>query len=143
MTNARDNVLMTLLNCGEWDLELLDNVGYDWDDILQFRDGCDWPASIDSVMQYVVAYGLRELDAAIQNRINTLRSSMEQGGLSGKKKKELDALRQLDPDDDIGRYFNCVLDTHVWFANHGDVYRTYLPAALDAFADGTGLEIEA
>ena len=34
MENNRGSFLMTLLNCGEWDLKLIDDVGYEWDDII-------------------------------------------------------------------------------------------------------------
>ena len=142
MTAVRDNALMALLNCGDWDLQLIDDVHYDWRDILSFHDGWDWPASINTLMQYVVDYGVAKLQTAISDRICELEAIPNERELDDEEEGELRSLRILNPDDDIDRYFNCVLDTHVWFANHGDVYRAYLPDALEAFADGTGLEIE-
>lgn len=142
MTAARDNALMALLNCGDWDLQLIDDVHYDWRDILSFRDGWDWPASINTLMQYVVDYGVAQLQTAISDRICELEAIPNERELDDEEEEELRSLRVLNPDDDIDCFFNCVLDTHIWFANHGDVYREYLPDALEAFADGTGLEIE-
>lgn len=143
MTN-RDYLLVVFLDCGPCDLRMIDDVGYDWRDILTYniaRRGRDFPASLNALLDYVVDYGLAKLQAAISDRICELEAIPNKRELDDEEEEELRSLRILNPDDDIGRYFNC-LATHIWFGNHGDVYRTYLPAALDAFADGTGLEIE-
>lgn len=88
------------------------------------------------MLDYVVDYGIEMLSRAIDNRITDLKL---QGGEA--QRGELAALLSLRPDDDIGRCFNC-LDTHIWFANNGDIYQKYLADGLYLFERGTGLEIE-
>ena len=138
MTN-KDYLLMALLDCGTCDLRMIDDVGYDWRDILAYniaRRGRDFPASLDTLLDYVVDYGIEMLCRAIDNRITDLK-------LRGSEapQDELAALLSLRPDDDIGRCFNC-LDTHVWFANNGDIYQKYLADELYLFEHGTGFYIE-
>ena len=138
MTN-RDDLLMALLDCGTCDLGMIDDVGYDWQDILTYNIallGRDFPASLDTLLDYVVDYGIEMLSRAIENRITDLK-------LRGSEapQDELAALLSLCPDDDIGRYFNC-LDTHIWFANNGDIYQKYLTDELYLFEHETGFHIE-
>ena len=138
MTN-KDYLLMALFDCGTCDLEMIDDVGYDWREILTYniaRLGRDFPASLNTLIDYVIDYGIEMLCRAIENRIADLKlrgSEAPQG--------ELAALLSLRPDDDIGRCFNC-LDTHVWFANNGDIYQKYLSDELYLFENGTGFYIE-
>ena len=138
MTN-RDYLLVALLGCGTCDLKMVDDVGYDWTHILVYnmaqRDR-DAPASLDTLLDYVVDYGIEMLSRAIENRIADLK-------LRGSEapQDELAALLSLRPDDDIGRCFNC-LDTHIWFANNGDIYQKYLADELYLFEHGTGFRIE-
>lgn len=138
MTN-RDYLLVALLDCGTCDLGMIDDVGYDWRDILTYniaQCGRDFPASLDTLLDYVIDYGIEMLHRAIDNRITDLQ-------LRGSEapEDELAALLSLCPDDDIGRYFNC-LDTHIWFANNGDIYQKYLADELDLFESGTSFYIE-
>lgn len=138
MTN-KDYLLMALFDCGTCDLEMIDDVGYDWREILTYniaRLGRDFPASLNTLIDYVIDYGIEMLCRAIENRIADLK-------LRGSEapQYELDALLSLRPDDDIGRCFNC-LDTHVWFANNGDIYQKYLSDELYLFENGTGFYIE-
>ena len=138
MTN-RDYLLVALLDCGACDLKMIDDVGYDWTNILVYnmaqRDR-DAPMSLNTLLDYVVDYGIEILSRAIDNRIADLK-------LRGSEapQDELAALLSLRPDDDIGRCFNC-LDTHIWFANHGDIYQKYLADELDIFEGGTSFYIE-
>ena len=143
MTN-RDYLLVALLDCGPCDLRMIDDVGYDWRDILTYniaRRERDFPASLNTLLDYVVDYGLAKLQAAISDRICELEAIPNERELDDKEEEELRSLCILNPDDDIGRCFN-YLDTYVWFANNGDIYQKYLADELYLFEDGTGFYIE-
>lgn len=143
MTN-RDYLLVALLNCGTRYLKMIDNVGYDWANILVYnmaqRDR-DTPVSLNTLLDYVVDYGLAKLQTVISDRICELEAIPNERELDDEEDEELRSLCVLNPDDDIGRCFNC-LDTHIWFANNGDIYQKYLADELDLFEDGTGFCIE-
>lgn len=148
MITSREDFLMTLLNCGSLDLKLIDDVGYDWCDILgmDLVEGllaCKMHkiSGINYIMRQVFDFGLSQIENAIDERIEHLRETQENYGISDEQKKELGALEKLNVWEDIESYHNCI-DTHVWFDKNGEIYQKYLSDVLDSFADGTGFEIE-
>lgn len=132
------SLLCEMLSCGTLDLELLDRVGYDWDEVLE---RAEWPSveiDFNVLMRAVVDVGIINIRDAVNDRIGELEASQKAWeGLSDEDFEELEALRGLDPDNDIRSYHNC-LDTHVWFEHNGSIYRRYLSSALDSFEDNVG-----
>lgn len=147
MISSRDDFLMSLLNCGSLDLRLIDNVGYDWSDILDsdvigemFNDSGCRRQTFNYIMRQVVEFGIDQIDTAVNDRICELEAIPNERELDEDEEVELKALRTLNPQEDINSYHNCV-DTYVWFENNADVYCAYLEETLDAFKIGTGFEI--
>ena len=147
MVSSREDFLMNLLNCGILDLKLIDDVGYDWCDILDgetlgemLSDGSRQRETLNYIMRRVVEFGIDQLTTAVADRICELEAIPNERELDADEEEELEALRTLNPEEDIESYHNFI-DTHVGFENNADVYRTYLQEALDAFAEGTGFEI--
>lgn len=147
MVSSREDFLMNLLNCGVLDLKLIDDVGYDWCDILDgemlgemLSDGSRQRETLNYIMRRVVEFGIDQLTTAVADRICELEAITNERELDVDEEEELEALRTLNPEEDIESYHNFI-DTHVWFENNADVYRTYLQRALDDFAEGTGFEI--
>lgn len=147
MVSSREDFLMNLLNCGVLDLKLIDDVGYDWCDILDgetlgemLSDGSRQRETLNYIMRCVVEFGIDQLTTAVADRICELEAIPDERELDVDEEEELEALRTLNPEEDIESYHNFI-DTHVWFENNADVYRTYLQEALDDFTEGTGFEI--
>lgn len=147
MVSSREDFLMNLLNCGVLDLKLIDGVGYDWCDILDgetlgemLSDGSGRRETLNYIMRRVVEFGTDQLTTAVADRICELEAITNERELDADEEEELEALRTLNPEEDIESYHNFI-DTHVWFENNADVYRTYLQEALDDFTEGTGFEI--
>lgn len=148
MIASRDDFLISMLNCGVLDLRLIDDVGYNWCDILDsetlcemLSDGTGQRETLNYLMRRVVDFGIEQITTAVDDRICELEAIPNERELDDDEEKELSALRALNPEEDIDSYHNFV-DTHVWFENNADVYHTYLQEALDDFAEGTGFEIE-
>lgn len=138
--SAKEDLLMTLLGCGSMDLEMLDDVRYDFDEIVDQLDGEPiQDVGFNGLMRAVVDVGIIHIRDALQGRLDELNAADDED-LGADEREELEALRQLDPDDDIRSFHNC-LDTRVWFETNGDIYRQYLSETLDEFADNTGFEI--
>ena len=136
--SAKEDLLMTILGCGSMDLAMLDAVGYDFDEIIDQLDGNPiQDVGFNGLMRAVVDVGIIKIRQAVDGRIEELAGYDD---LSEDEDAELKALRNLDPDDDIRSYHNC-LDTYVWFEKSGDIYRQYLPEALDEFEGNTGFGI--
>lgn len=142
MITSREDFLMTLLHCGSLDLKLIDDVNYDWCDILDdtLLEGDIERLKINNVMRAVFSYGLLQIKDAIEDRVAHLKGVAETKGLKGKQAEELRALQVLNVDDDFESFHNC-LDTNIWCEKHGDIYKKYMSKALDDFAEGTGFEI--
>lgn len=148
MLSSREDFLMNLLHCGSLDLKLIDDVGYDWCDILDIETLGEMLSSesgqhetLNYIMRRVVDFGIEQITTAVDDRICELEAIQNEWELDADEEKELSALRALNPEEDIDSYHNFI-DTHVWFRSNADVYRTYLQEALDDFAEGTGFEIE-
>ena len=123
-------LLGTMLDCGECDLEMLDRVGYSWEDVLEQMD---WPdvsnLSFNGILRGVVDFGITEIKEALREKIDDLEFRQDRQGLSEEEKSELHDLRLLNPDVDIQANYN-YRDTHVWFADNGAIYRAYLGDAV-------------
>lgn len=136
--SAKEDLLMTLLGCGSMDLAMLDDVRYDFDEIIDQLDSEPiQDVGFNGLMRAVVDVGIIHIREAVEERIQELEN---QGGLDDFEVEELEALQKLTPDDDICSFHN-YLDTHVYFDENGDIYRQYLSEALDEFTDNTGFEI--
>lgn len=147
MVSNREDFLMNLLNCGVLDLKLIDGVGYEWCDILDgetlgemLSDGSRQRETLNYIMRRVVEFGIDQITTAVDDRICEIEAIPNERELDADEEEELEALRTLNPEEDIESYHNFI-DTHVWFENNADVYRTYLQEALDDFTEGTGFEI--
>ena len=141
MITSREDFLMQILRCGVLDLKLIDDVGYDWYDILDsdvFENGV--PFNLNNVMRLVFEYGFSQIEAAVDSRVDYLEDTEKTYGLSDSQAEELEALRTLNPMEDFTSFHNYI-DTYVWFERHKEIYQKYMEEALDEFADGTGFEI--
>ncbi len=135
--NGSIALLCTMLNCGTLDLNMLDDVQYEWNEVLEQMD---WPRDgldFNDVLRAVVDLGIIGIKDWIMTRIRTLNVSAYQDADTA---KELDMLHSLDPDEDIYASFN-LQDTHIWFNSHKDIYLEYLGEALEEFESNTGLSI--
>ncbi len=141
--NSKEKLLLAMLSCGTDDLAMLDDVRYDWYEVLE---QLDWPDDggfdFNSLMRAVVDLGIIHVKEAVNDRICELEAVINERDLDEAEEKELTSLRSIDPDDDIRSYHNC-LDTNVWIENNADIYEGYLQDALDAFTDNTGLLLSA
>ena len=136
--SGAQSLLCEMLSCGEADLDFLDRIGFGWYEIL---DQMDWPRDgldFNDVLRGAVSVGIINLKEAVSDRILVLEAEESiHGKLESEEAEELEALRLLKPDDDIGGDFN-FLATHVWFEKNSSTYRRYLPEAVDEFEDNVG-----
>ena len=141
MMSAKDSLLLTLLGCGTLDLEMLEDIHYDFDDVIDRLDGLSiQEAGFNGLMRAVVDVGIIHIQEALEEKLAELHGYRDEGVMTEGDKRELQALEQLDPDRDIRSYHNC-LDTSVWFEQNGSAYRRYLSEAIDSFEENTGLYI--
>lgn len=141
--SGTERLLCELLSCGSEDLSLLEDVGYDWGDVLEQLDWLDGEGfGFNRLISAVFDVGIIRIRGAVDDRVCELETISNERELCGDEVEELRCLRLLEPDNDIRSYLNC-LDTHIWFEKNGELYQMYLAHALDSFADNTGFEIQA
>lgn len=142
MISSREDFLMTFLGCGLFDLRLIDDVEYDWCDVLERVDfSCLGERKLSAIMHAVFDLGKDRLNEAIRERIDYLEDAKKTYGISEEQATELEELKELDPYEDLEEFHN-YLDTHISCVKHKAVYEAYLAKELEDFADGTGFEVE-
>lgn len=142
MMTSREDFLMTFIDCGLYDLKLIDDVQYNWGDVFAYLDlNYCGERKLPAIMSAVFSLGKDNLAEAIDKRIDYLEDTEGTYGISDEQRDELNALKELDPYEDLQEYHN-YLDTHVTCVNHEGIYKSYLSEALSDFADGTGFEVE-
>ena len=141
---SREDLLMELFHCGIADLGLIDDIGYDACDVLaQIGVNAGLEArylDINSYVRGAFECGFDEIQSSIDDRIEELENEEQSCGLDDDEQEELEAIRKLNPWEDIDTFNNCI-DTHVWFEKNAEIYHKYLSDALDSFHEGTGFEI--
>jgi hypothetical protein len=138
METNRDYLLTTLLNCGSLDLKLLDDVEYDWCDIIDKTEGV---RDINALMYEVFQMGYDGIQTKVNDRICELEAiETNERDLDEDEEQEKAELSELDATEDFESFHN-YLDTHVYCVKHWDTYKKYMEDALDEFRDNTGFEI--
>lgn len=141
---SKGNLLCSILDCGELDLGMLDEVGYDWCDVmnrLKEQGVGILDVGFNGLMRAVVEMGVEDLATAVNDRVCELEAIPNERELDEDEKKEMEQLLLLSPEDDVEAFFN-YLDTHAYLLKNGQIYREYLPDALDEFEENTGICME-
>lgn len=142
MISSREDFLMTLIGCGQLDLRLIDDVEYDWCDVLERVDfNCLGEKKMPAIMHAVFDVGKDEMNEAIVKRVDYLEDTKKTYGISEEQENELEDLKKLNPYNDLEVYHN-YLDTHVTCVNHKSVYKKLMSKELENFAAGTGFVVE-
>lgn len=132
MTN-RDKALTAFLECGTDDLGVLDDIGYDVGKIIEklYEEGLR--PSLNAITSTVFRMGVDELTALLSEEIRNAHEELEANPDYEETvalNERLFALGQLNPNDDIEWFCNC-LDTSVRFTQNEELYRMYLADAIE------------
>ena len=128
MTGA-EGLLTAILECGEDDLSMLEEVSYAWEDILEQMDFPDC-YKFNDVIRTIIDLGIIDIK-------NWIESRLQEPDLSDSERA---ALHSLNPDTDIEAYCN-YLATRVSFRNKAVIYHRYCEDALEFFHAATGFHI--
>ncbi len=158
----QDEILATLLGCGIGDLNLLDNINYDLDDILEELIE-DNSLSLYNIFTKIFIKGAIELqerfnlraeeikqkinDILIKEKEKWINSGEIQGEFeeSEKYKELINDLRlieneELNPENDLDYYLNC-LDTHVYMKNI-EFYERWMENEIEDIENKMGFNFE-
>ena len=143
MMSGKDALLCALLDCGEADLSMLEDMECNWNDVLDDLNANGGVASRDgfnALVHSAVNVGRDHIQEAINYRICELEAMEEERGLEDFEAEEKVRLEELRPYGDILSWHN-FLDTGVYFQRNEDIYKDYLDEALDEFERYTGLSL--
>lgn len=138
----KDDLLVELLGCGYADLSVLEECRYDFSDIIEECYMVYGKLELNALAKIMFDIGISEIENYICHRIEKIEDEVEEEHmLSEELRKELYALRELDPHEDIESFHN-FLDTSIWVNKHHRTYKRYLGLALDEFENNTGYCIQ-
>lgn len=143
LISTAETWLSTILDCGYCDISILDDVGYDIEEIINNLK-CSNDLSLNSITREIFRKGIYELKEALKNKILEVRKEMECYEINSKEHEELvyelEQLSLCDPDEDICWYCNC-MDTSIYFVNNGEIYREYLENEISSIENNMGFKI--
>ena len=138
----KDDLIVELLGCGYADLSVLEECKYDFSDIIEECYSVYGKLELNALARIMFEFGIREIGDYIDHRIEEIEDSVEEEHMLPEElRRELYALRQLDPHYDIESFHN-YLDTNIWVSKNKRAYKKYLGPALDRFENDTGYCIE-
>lgn len=142
-TEQMKDLLTVLLDCGYLDLRVIENCEYDFSELLEeVRDmGYEKP-NLNNLAYAMFHVGTRDISSSIENRIGDLSADSE--SLNQEDQEELQALKQLEPFEDIESFHNYI-DTSIYFScsdEKRDIYMKYCESELDHFSQNTGFSID-
>ena len=143
MSDWREDLLTSILDCGYGDLYLMEDCQYDIGEIVEECEVQFGKIDINCLVMTMFDFGLREIEEAVKDRLAELNDIKEtEGELSEEEQEEREALETLEPFEDMQSFHNFI-DTHIWIDAKEKVpaYTKYLKEALDHFCEMTGFEI--
>lgn len=142
MSDWREDLLTSILDCGYGDLYLLEDCQYDIGEIVEDCIATFGGLKINNLVRIMFDYGLRDIETARDDRICELEAIPNERELDEDEEDELATLRTLEPFEDMQSFHNFI-DTHIWIDAKEKVpaYTKYLKEALDHFCEMTGFEI--
>lgn len=143
-SNATENyktILCALLDCGYLDLQILDDTDEDFlmEAIERLQDE-HLPISLNAITSEMFWMAKDELSSEVEVRKDEIGSDVENGYAGEYEEKELEEISDLNPDEDVEWFCNC-LDTSIYIINDKyDVYVKYFRDKLDELEDKMGFE---
>ena len=141
-TNMWKSILCELLDCGYLDLDILDDADEDFVlETIEYLKSDGIPVSLNTITDSMFHEAQTRINGEWDARLDELGSDKANGyPLAQEELEELEAIKELNPEEDITWYCNC-LDTGIYIVNDKyDVYRKYFGDLLDELENEMGFE---
>ena len=141
-TEMWKSILCELLDCGYLDLDILDDADEDY--VLEAIEDCKAngiPVCLNTITDTMFLEAQTRINGEWDARLDELGSDKANGyPLAQEELEELEAIKELNPEEDISWYCNC-LDTGIYIINDKyDVYKKYFGDLLDELENKMGFE---
>ncbi len=143
MSDWREDLLTSIMDCGYGDLYLMQNCRYDIGEIVEECIESYGDVNINHLVRIMFEHGMIDVECAICERLDELKDKRKtEGELDEAERVELAALKKLKPFEDIRSYHNFI-DTYLWIdaKEKIPIYKKYAQKELDNFCEMTGFEI--
>lgn len=147
----RNDLCQAILDCGELDLNILDDTEYDFYEIVENIRENGGQVTLASIVHEIFDKGIYEIQSAIENKVEEAKEEIKHWTKDTNEYQELmkviNDLEPLDPWSDIYTYFN-YLDTHIGFnydsgnEQKADIYYRYLGKEIDQIEINMGFGFE-
>lgn len=140
----RNDLLRAVLDCGNDDLDLLDDAGADMYEIVEHIKENGIEITLTSLMEEVFRDGIQRLGEVVKEYWQTLESQEKSGKMTEIEYEQLRKLRDYDinPEEDFGFYVN-FQDTHLYvMEDKRKVYDEIFEQELRDLENYTGFDIE-
>lgn len=140
-TDMWKSILCKLLDCGYLDLDILDDADEDY--VLEAIENLRFEGlenSLNAITGEMFWKARADIASAIENRKEELQGFEVEMSITDDEREELEAIEELNPDEDIEWFCNC-LDTSIYIVNDKyDVYKEYFGDLLDELENKMGFE---
>lgn len=142
----RNDLCQAILDCGSLDLNILDDVEYDFYEIVERLRMEEVPITLGSIVTEIFLQGIDDIKRALSEEIEETEIDLVNARIDNDEalidelEDKLINLKSLEPDSDIEWYFN-YLDTSIYFTNNGEVYRDYLSEVVSEVENNMGFSI--
>ena len=140
-TEMWKSILCELLDCGYLDLNILDDADEDF--VLEAIENLRFEGleiSLNAITSEMFWKARAGIASAVENRKIELQSFEAEMSITDDEREKLEAIEELNPDEDIEWFCNC-LDTSIYIINDKyDVYKEYFSDLLDELENKMGFE---
>lgn len=140
-TEMWKSILCELLDCGYLDLDILDDADEDFVlEAIENRRFEGLEISLNAITSEMFWKARADIASAVENRKEELQGFEAEMSISDDEREELEAIEELNPDEDIEWFCNC-LDTSIYIVNDKyDAYKKYFGDLLDELEGKMGFE---
>lgn len=102
-----EDLLRCILECGKNDLCLLDDIGYDVEEIVEYMLETGQRPTLNRILDEVFRRGVQQLADVLDEKLGNATKQLIAGRWTKKTAELVGALSGLRPWDDVGWYCNC------------------------------------
>ena len=136
-----ESLLCSILDCGYSDLSILNDVGHDLREIVDYLHDMGVHPTLNAITDEIFRKGVDAFKYKIKDRIHDLEHRLEscENNEIEELRGQIDTLQYLDPDEDIEWHCN-YLDTSISFSDNEEIYRKHLANEISEIEDDMGFK---
>lgn len=128
------DLLISLLDCGYADLNVLLDTEYDMSEIIEYATEYSEKPTLNNLVYSMLQMGINDIQSYIEDNKNDVEEDLDEDKL------ELFKSIEFNPHEDIEVFIN-YLDSHAYLVKNEEAYVEFFPEAIDKFEEMTGFSL--